>query len=114
MSCLGSRPRAWSPGTGELSEGGGGPGDDVMVGGGIDTANPRDGVARGDCGSLGSWDCSEGVGDCIDSELGEVGEGVKGKAGGEKDMDRLESSSYSLRRSSSLHLFLAFFRWWLC
>ncbi len=73
----GSRLRACSPGTGDLGEEGGGPGNDVMVGGSVDAANPRDGVARGDCGSLGSWDCSEGVGDCIDSELGEVGECVK-------------------------------------
>ncbi len=89
----GSRPHACRTSTGELGGGGGGPGNDVMAGGGVDAANPRDGVTKGDSGSWDSWDCSEGVGECSDSELCEVGEGVRGLAGGEKDMDRLESSS---------------------
>jgi hypothetical protein len=61
---LGSRPSACSPGTGELSRGGSGPGDVVQVGSSIDVANPREGAADGDWGGWYSGDCSEAVGEC--------------------------------------------------
>jgi hypothetical protein len=82
---LGSSPSACSPDIGESGSGDSGPGDDVVVSSSIDVANPREGAADGDWGGWYSWDCSEGVGECCDGELGEGGEGVRGMAGGERD-----------------------------
>ncbi len=42
--------RVCSPGTSESGEGGGGPGDDVMVGGGVGMANAGEGAAGVDRG----------------------------------------------------------------
>jgi hypothetical protein len=44
-----SSPGTCSPGIGKSGSGGGGPGD-VVVGDGVDLADPREGAAGGDCG----------------------------------------------------------------